>query len=149
MTTAYSPATDTSSTGRVTPAGVALVAAVAALTLWAAKAAVIAASGVDHGFAANALFLAGLLACLTAALSLGIAVTRPRPLWVRIAAGVGAMVLGGVAATVVNALIVTVRDPEAGAHWLWGEVNLWIVGATVLALAVALRSRSAQPGDLD
>lgn len=157
MSTAYTASdrpssTPTSATGadaqrpegpfahRAAAASVALGAIVTALALWAAKAMSIAVSGED-ATVASVLFVGGLLAFLVAVGALGAAVTRGRPVWLGILAGVVAVALGTAASLALNALVLSVRDPEAGAHWVWGEVNLWVVGLTVLALTLTVRTR--------
>lgn len=125
---------------RAAGAPVALGAILTALVLWAAKATSIAVSGEDATLA-SILFVAGLVAFLVAVGALVAAVTRGRPVWLRILVGVAAVALGTAASLALNALVVSVRDPDAGSHWIWGEVNLWVVGLTVLALTLMVHKR--------
>lgn len=137
-TLAQRPRPDSESRAAGAPA--ALWAILFALALWAAKATSIAVSGADATLA-SILFVAGLAAFLVAVGALAAAVTRGRALWLRVLVGVCAIALGAAISLALNALILGVRDPEAGAHWVWGELNLWVVGVAVLALTLLLHRR--------
>lgn len=145
---AHAPApapTSVTSSHRFSATRIALVSAVSALLLWATKSAAIAtAGGLDRSPFESTLFLAGLAVCLTAALLLGIALTRGSRPWVRVIAALAGPVAGVVVSVLLNALVVTFRDPYAGAHWVWAEVNLWVVGVTVLALSVLVHRRAGR-----
>jgi cytochrome c biogenesis protein CcdA len=125
---------------QATGAPLALGATLVALGLWAAKATSIAVTGEDATLA-SILFAAGLVAFFVAVGALAAAVTRGRPAWLRVIAGICAIALGTAASLTLNAVIVGIRDPEDGAHWAWGELNLWVVGLTVLALTLRVHTR--------
>lgn len=130
---------------RLNPARVALLAAVTAAAGWTAKSVAIGiAGGLDLSPLEGPLFLFGLAACLTAMAALGVALTRERPLWLRIAAGVLAPVLGLLAALLVDGVVGAVRGPAEGRHWVWMEVNLWVTGLAVLGLAWRADVRRAE-----
>ena len=73
-----------------------------------------------------------------AAVTLGIALTTSRRTWTRIAAGVGAFVVGFAFTLVVDAGVGAIASSGADRHWVWTELNLWVVALVALALAVTL-----------
>ena len=126
---------------------IALWAATAAAILWAAKAtAIAAAGGLDKSPLEGPFFLAGLASFVVAVVALGVAATAGARTWVRVLAGVGAFAVGFATTVVVDTAVRAVNPERPGRHWVWTEVNLWVVAAVVLAIAVSLnRSRRPQP----
>lgn len=121
-------------------ARLALIAAVVAAVSWAVKAVAIAlAGGLGESPAEGPLFLLGMVSIVVAAGSLGVALTSGRQRGVRaigaMAVIVGVMLLAGLTNLVVSA--VRPDDP----HWVWGEVNLWVGAAVVLAVCLATTRR--------
>lgn len=114
---------------------IALAAATAAAGFWTAKAVTISVDGAESPVA-GALFFVGLLSCLTAAAALGVALTQDRSRAIRVTTGIAGPILGGVLAFAVNAVVGLFHAPDPGRHWAWGEVNLWVLAALTLALAI-------------
>ena len=118
---------------------IALWAAIAAATAWTAKSVAIGvAGGLDKSPLEAPLFFLGLISFVVAAVTLGIALTTSRRTWTRIAAGVGAFVVGFAFTLVVDAGVGAIASSGADRHWVWTELNLWVVALVALALAVAL-----------
>lgn len=118
---------------------IALWAAVAAATSWAAKSVAIGvAGGLDKSPFEAPLFFAGLICFVVAVVALGVTVTSGVRTWMRVAAGVGAFVVGFAFTLSVDALVGTLQSPGADRHWAWTEVNLWVSGLAALAIAAAL-----------
>jgi hypothetical protein len=119
-------------------ARVALLAAVAAVTSWFAKATVIGVSGLGRNPAEDALFFLGLAAALVGSAALGAAHAAGRARAARVAAAaVGVLALIVVAG--LTQAVVTLVQPS-NPSWVWGELNLW-VAALVLVTAAALTYR--------
>lgn len=118
---------------------IALIAAVTGLLAWAGKAVTIGVTGLDAG-PAEALFLVGLAAQLSAVVALGLAFTTGRRLGVRLAAAVAAPVVVAVLTLLVNLVIERARP--ANPSWVWGEINLWVMAVVVLGLAIVAGRRS-------
>ncbi len=118
---------------------IALVAAVAAASTWTAKAVAI---GIAGGLGKSALegpfFFAGLVFFVVAVVALGVAVTARANIWLRLAAGVCAFVVGIAATLVVDATVAALASSAPDRHWVWAELNLWVVALVALAVAVAL-----------
>ena len=124
---------------------IALFAAVAAAVCWTLKAVAIGtAGGLDKSPLEGPLFFAGLSSFVVAVLGLGVAFTRGRPAWLRATAGVVAVGFGIAVVSVVGALINAMQAPSPLRHWVWTEVNLWVMAIAVLGLALAARRRPAQ-----
>lgn len=122
---------------------IALIAAVVAASGWTAKSIAIGlAGGNDLSPLEGPLFLVGLIALLVAAASLGVALTRDQPLWLRAAAGLVGPLLGFAAAMAIDSLVGVIRGPSEGRHWVWVELNLWVIGLATLVLAVRLARRA-------
>lgn len=123
---------------------IALVAAVTTAVLWAAKATAIGlAGGLDRSPLESPLFLAGLAACLTTVVSLGLFLTGGRPGWQR---AVGVVALVAVMVGTVPLLAGTVDalvPPTPERHWAWYELNLWLMALTLLVVVVVSRPRTA------
>lgn len=126
----------------------ALFAAAACVALWASKAVAIGvAGGLARSPLESPLFFAGLLSLFVACGSLGVALTRGRPLWLRVlTAAVAAPVAVFAFAMLVDASVAALRHPGPDRPWAWTELNLWVASATTLALTVAVRRRLA-PSD--
>ncbi len=123
---------------------IALVAAGAAVALWAVKAAAIGtAGGLDQSPAEGPLFLAGLLALLVAGVALGALWTRRSPRALRSAAG-GGGALAVLALVIVTSILTELLAPS-DPHWVWAEVNLWVTA--LLVLGIAWWSRRGAPAD--
>lgn len=124
----------------------ALVAAVATVLLWGAKATAIGlAGGLDLSPLESPLFLAGLLAMVATVVSLGVALTRGRPAWARAVITVLGTVASVGVTLVVAALVDTWAAPGPARHWVWSEVNLWVAGLAALVVALAVHRRQEQP----
>jgi hypothetical protein len=121
---------------------IAQVAAVAATIAWTAKAVVIGvAGGLGKSTLETPLFLLGLLCFVAAAVAYGASVTRNRATAVRLIAGIGAC-LAGVVIVVAIQGVLSVLGLEG--HWVWTELNLWVVAGMGLALTRRLPSGGSQ-----
>ena len=125
---------------------IALWAALAAAAAWTAKSvAIAAAGGLDRSPLEGPLFFLGLACFAVAVVSLGVAATAGLPAWVRAAAGVGAFAVGFALTLAVDAVVEAVHAPGVR-HWVWSEVNLWVVATVGLTVAVLLqRGRRSEP----
>ena len=121
---------------------IALSAAGLAAACWAAKAVSIdIAGGLDKSPFEGPLFFAGLIAFVVAVVSLGVALTRGRPAWLRAIAGVVAFIVGLGISQVVGAVATTLAPADPS--WVWAEVELWVIAP--LALAAAWMVAHRQP----
>jgi MYXO-CTERM domain-containing protein len=127
---------------------IALFAAVSAVVLWAVKAIAIGvAGGLDRSPLEAPLFFAGLLCFVTAAVTLGVALTRGRSAWLRVLTGVIVAPAAGVAFPVlVDALVGAFQSAGQDRPWVWTEFNLWAAAIVALALALVVRRREAVRG---
>jgi hypothetical protein len=129
---------------------IALVAAVAAVTSWSVKAfAIEMAGGLDKSSLEAPMFFGGLASFVVAVVSLGVALTRGSRTWIRVLGGIGGLAAGIVLTSIVDGAVNTFSEPGPERHWVWTEVNLWVVALTVLALTCALaarRERTVTPG---
>src|SRR5687767_9966288 len=109
-----------------------IITATAAVLAWAAKGvAIAAAGGLDRSAFEGPLFLVGLVFFLTACASLAVSVVRRHPWWAR----AGAVVAAFVAVVVAVAASGFVVDASvASDHWVWSELNLWVLSLAVLAV---------------
>lgn len=124
---------------------IALWAALAAATSWTAKSVAIGvAGGLDKSPLEAPLFFTGLLSFAVAVVALGIALTPHVPTWKRIAAGVGAFLVGFATTLIVDAVVGAFHASGADRHWVWVEFNLWVSALVALVVAVAL-NRPRQP----
>jgi hypothetical protein len=118
-------------------------ASLLAVLCWIAKATAVGlAGGPDRSPLETPLFLVGLLLAICAGVMLALAATGGRPLWQRIAAGVLTVPLTFGIATAVDQLV---KVLVSSTHWVWSEVNLWVMGALLLSLAWRPRGQLAQP----
>ena len=126
----------------MTTSRITLIAAAAAVGLWTLKAVAIGvAGGLGLSPVEGPLFLAGLVSFAVAAFSLGVSVAAGSAAWLRAASGVGALVGGFGAFLLVDGLVAALARPEASGHWVWAELNLWILGAVGLLVALAVHHR--------
>lgn len=125
---------------------IALWAALAAAAAWTAKSvAIAAAGGLDRSPLEGPLFFLGLACFAVAVVSLGVAGAAGHPTRVRAAAGVGAFALGFALTLAVDAVVVALHAPGVERHWVWAELNLWVVATVGLTVAVALRRGRLSP----
>ena len=128
----------------MTSTRIALYAAVAAAVSWTAKAVAIGvAGGLDKSPFEGPLFLTGLLFALVASASLGVALTRGRPAWLRALSGLGAALVLTVAGVVVaGGLVDALVAPEPQRHWAWAESSLWVLAALMVAATFSAQRRA-------
>lgn len=123
---------------------VALIATFAAVVSWTLKSVAIGtAGGLDKSPFEGPLFLAGLTFFLIGVAALGVVVTRGRPGWVRVAGGVVAPILGFGLALGVDAFVAAMRPESPSRHWVWAEVNLWVMAAGVLTFSLVVHARQS------
>lgn len=124
---------------------VSLVAAAAAVVIWAGKAiAIWIAGGLDESALEGPLFGLGLLAALVAGGALGVALTVGRRDFVRVAAGAAGVVGTLLLVMLLSALSDALMPDSTG--WVRTEAGLWVAGLGLLTLAVLLpRRRRADP----
>ena len=126
-------------------ARVAVFAAFATVLIWGVKAlAIWNAGGLDESSLESPLFALGLVAIALAFAALGVAATRGRPNWIRVAAAVAALVVGLALLLLVEALVRGLVPASAG--WVEEEAGLWVAALLTSALAVALFRRRADAG---
>lgn len=118
---------------------IALIASIATVVLWAAKATAIGmAGGLDKSALESPLFALGFLCHIVAVVSLAVSWTRGRRILLRITAGLGAVVTAFLAAVLVGWGIGLLEPAAPG--WVWGEINLWVLGLAVLGLVFLTRA---------
>ena len=124
---------------------IALIAALAAVTGWAAKSIAIGtAGGAGKSPLEGPRFFAGLVPFAVSVVVIGVALTSGRRTWVRVAAGVGAFVVGFASSVALDAAVGALIAPGVERHWVWMEVNLWVVALVGLGVAVML-NRKGEP----
>jgi hypothetical protein len=129
------------------PSRSALVASVATVALWTAKAlAIAAAGGLGKSPLEGPLFMLGLLACVAATLLVGAAACALRSVGWRVVGAVAAFVLVSIIGTATAAVANAIQP--AHPQWYWGEINLWAMMLVVLAGALAVRARADAPATL-
>jgi hypothetical protein len=116
--------------------------------LWTAKAVAIAvAGGLGRSPLEGPLFLLGLVACVVAAALVGMTFAQKRSTAVRIVASVAGVVAAAVYGTLEGAVVSLLQPAHPG--WVWGELNLWVLMLTLLAVASlrrgGLSTRTADP----
>ena len=125
----------------MTTSRIALIAAATSLVAWVAKAMAIgAAGGPGQTPWEDTLFLMGFVTQLVAFVAVALALTGSRPVAVRLGALIGGAALVFGIVTVVQLVIERVQPADAS--WVWGEVNLWVVAALMLSLAVLAHRRA-------
>lgn len=135
----------------MTTTRIALYAAAAAAAAWTAKAVAIGLSGgLGLSPAETPLFLTGLACYLVGVVATGVALVGRREqhgLASRVAAGVGALVVG-VAVGFVTTWLVTLVQPAGSDAWVWSEAGLWLMAALLLAVTASLsRATAVDPRD--
>ena len=126
--------------GAMNTSRTAVVASVATVSAWTAKAIAIGiAGGLGRSPLEGPLFLAGFGCMLVAVSSTGLAATAGRRRSRRALAVVGAVV-GAVVVTVVTGAVVAQVEP-ARPGWAWGEVNLWVLALAAIAAAAVVDGR--------
>ncbi|HSO70488.1 MAG TPA: hypothetical protein VLQ67_12720 [Arachnia sp.] len=114
---------------------IAVVTALLCIGAWTLKAITVSlAGGPNLSPLEDALFLFGLVASLTAVLFLGLALSTGRPAGVRVLAAIVSIVVGVAFSAAVVALVEWIQPADAG--WIWGEINLWVFAAVLLAATV-------------
>ena len=119
---------------------------VGAVVAWGVKAVAIGiAGGLDESPAESPLFVLGLLLYTLGVIAIGLSVTAGRSLPWRLLGVVGALVVSAVVFLVVDAIVAGLAPEDP--HWVWAEVQLWIVSVGTAAAWLAWRSRraAAQP----
>lgn len=115
--------------------------AAAGAALWAAKSVAIGtAGGLGRSPAEDPLFFLGLGASLVAVTCLILAWTWGWSRRVRLLAALAGLPLVFLLTVAIQAVVRLVEPDEPG--WPWAEINLWVVAAVVLGLAVAVRRRT-------
>jgi hypothetical protein len=123
---------------------IALVAATATAVLWSAKATAIGlAGGLDRSPLESPLFLAGLLASVTAVVSLALHLTRARPVWQRAVTAAAAVAAAVGSVPLLTGLVDTLASPSPTRHWAWSEVNLWAFALALVVAVLVSRPRTA------
>ena len=125
----------------MTSGKLALASAVVAVAAFAAKAAVIASEGLGESGREDLFFFIGQIAMIVGAASLGVWLTSGRPVGVRVLAAVATVLVFAAVTGVVVVLVSAVTPDDAG--WVWGEINLWVGAAALLAAAIGLQRRPA------
>jgi hypothetical protein len=118
----------------------ALASAVVAAAAFAVKAFVIASAGLGESGLEDMFFFLGQIAMTVSAASLGVWLTSGRPVGTRVLGAVATVLGLAVVIGVVAVLISAATPDEAG--WVWGEINLWVGAAVLLAVVIALQRRS-------
>jgi hypothetical protein len=123
-------------------ATIAKYASLLAVGLWSAKSIAIAlAGGLGRSPAEDALFFGGLLSCIVAVSALALALTAGKSLLQRLGAVVVGIVAGSALSFAVGAVVELVVPSD---HWVWGELNLWVLAVVVFVLAWLPIRRVAQ-----
>jgi hypothetical protein len=128
----------------MTAAKVASWATAGAVLIWAVKAVVIGmAGGLDESPAEGPLFVAGFVAFLVGVVAIGLAVTAGRGAGVRVVGVLGAVGAAFVAWMVIDTVVAALA-PEQDPHWVWAELQLWIISVlTALGWRVWARREPA------
>jgi len=122
----------------------ALGATLATTFFWTAKAVAIgSAGGLGRSPLESPLFLLGLVCCLVASAATGMAVARRPTMWGRTLSAAVGIAVGVLAAVATSAVVSAAAPPSPG--WVWGELNLWAMALTLLAVNLTLQARRSQP----
>lgn len=112
---------------------IAVIAAAGAVAAWAVKAVAIGvAGGLDKSPFEGPFFMLGLVSGLVAVGALAVSAVGRRQWWARAGAAVGGLVALIVVVGVTSAALEAVATSD---HWVWSELNLWVVSLAVLALS--------------
>lgn len=121
---------------------IAVVAALATVAAWTAKAVAIAsAGGLGRSPWEGPLFLLGFACLLVAVASIGLAAAVGQSFARRALSATASIVATVVVALLVNLVVARLEPSHPG--WVWGELNLWVLA--LLALAAAARVSTRQP----
>jgi len=125
------------------PSRIAFTSSLICIGAWTVKAIAIGvAGGLGRSPLESPLFLLGLVAFVATVVLLALALSAGRAAGVRVLVVVGAVAAGVAFSVASNALVTAVRP--ANPSWVWGEVNLWVGAAVLLALVLATaRNRGA------
>lgn len=116
---------------------------VGAVAVWAVKAVAIGvAGGLDESPLESPLFVLGLVLYVLGVIAIGLSVTAGRSILWRVLGALVAFVIAVVAFLVVDAIVAGLA-PDDDPHWVWAEVQLWIVSVATALGWLAWRSRRA------
>jgi hypothetical protein len=125
----------------MTAARIAWYAAIATAVVWTVKAiAIWEAGGLNQTSLEDLGWAVGSLLFLVAWAALGLACTAGRALWVRVAAAVGAVVVGFVLFLALDGAADVLPDSTG---WVQEEAGLWAAAAVTLGVAWWQRGRAA------
>lgn len=117
-----------------------VIAALTAVSAWAAKALAIGlAGGLGESPLETPLFALGAMGLVVAMTNLGWTLASGRPIAVRALASVGALVAGIACSMAVLAGVAAFVSSD---HWVWSELNLWVTAVALLAFVAVSRERS-------
>ena len=88
------------------------------------------AGGLDKSPAEGPLFFLGMILFTVAVVAIGLAVTAGRSVGARVLGVVGTVALTFVAWIAIDTVIASL-SPERDAHWVWAEVQLWVIAVVV------------------
>ena len=115
----------------MTAARVATYASIGAVAAWAVKAVAIGlAGGLDQSPAEGPLFFLGMILFLVGVVAIGLAITAGRSVGARVLGVVGTVAVTFVVWLAVDTVIASVA-PERDAHWVWAELQLWVIAVAV------------------
>lgn len=107
---------------------------------WAAKAVAIGtAGGLDLSPAEGPLFFLGLGANVAAVACLLLVLARHRPRGQRVLVALSALPLVFALGLVTRGVVWLFEPPDP--HWVWAELNLWVVAVALLCVAVVVHRR--------
>jgi hypothetical protein len=122
----------------------ALITSSLTCVLWTGKAVAIAiAGGLGRSPAEGPLFLLGLVSCVVAAVVTSMAVANRRTTTGHVLAAVVGFVVIAIYGALEAAVISAIQPAHPG--WAWGELNLWVLMLTLLAVAGVLYARRRGP----
>lgn len=114
-----------------------------AVVVWAVKAVVIGlAGGLDKSDFEAPLFAIGFAVYVLGVVAIGLSVTASRSVLARVVGVVAAVVIAAGVFVAVDSIVAGMA-PENDPHWVWAEVQLWIVSVFTAAVWFALRNRAA------
>ena len=115
----------------MTAARVATYATIGAVAVWAVKALSIGiAGGLGKSPAEGPLFFLGMILFLTGVVAIGLAITAGRSLGIRALGVVGAVAVTLVVWLAIDTAIASLA-PENDPHWVWAELQLWVIAVAV------------------
>ncbi len=108
-------------------AKVATYATIGAVVVWALKALAIGiAGGLDKSPVEGPLFFIGFLLFVTGVIAIGLALTAGRSVAVRVGGLVATVAVLFVVWLAVDTIVASLA-PEDDPHWVWAELQLWII----------------------